>query len=171
MMVAIADHLSLEGLDHGYRSAEDGTTARHYEVIRLLAKGHSTTQVAALSGFGLRWIEELVVRYNAFGPDSLGDLRRRNGKPASVLTEGLLALRHRLDNPPDDGGVWTSKKAAGFIATFHGLSSCATQRGWEALKAVGWSIQAPRPKNPKAASQPEQQAFKKSLPTSLIRHA
>ncbi|WP_180898671.1 helix-turn-helix domain-containing protein [Martelella soudanensis] len=128
-MVAIADHLSVDELDRGYRSAKDGTTARHYEVIRFLAKGHSTTQVAALSGFGLRWIEELVVRYNAFGPDSLGDLRRKNGKPASILTDGLLeALRRRLDSPPDDGGVWTSKKAAGFIATFHGLSSCSTQR-------------------------------------------
>lgn len=171
-MVAIADHLSLDELDRGYRSAKDGTTARHYEVIRLLAKGHSTRQVAALSGFGLRWIEELVVRYNTFGPDSLGDLRRRNGKAASVLTEGLLeALRRRLDSPPDDGGVWTSKKAAGFIATFHGLSSCSAQRGWEALKAIGWSIQAPRPKNPKAASEEEQQAFKKSLLKSLNKHA
>ena len=162
-MVVVADHLSMEGLDHGYRTAGDGTTARHFEVIRLLAKGHSTTQVSSLTGFGLRWVEELVVRYNAFGPDSLGDLRRRNGKSASLLTESLLeALRRRLDSPPDDGGVWTSKKAAGFIATFHGLSSCSVQRGWEALKAIGWSIQAPRPKNPKAASAEEQQAFKKT---------
>jgi transposase len=140
-MVAIAGHLSLEGLELGYRSAKDGTMARHFEVIRLLAKGHSTADVSELTGFGVRWIEELVVRYNAFGPDSLGDLRRNNRKPASLLTAPVLeALRLRLSDPPDDGGVWTSKKAAAFIAAFHGLSSCSVQRGWEALRAIGWSI-------------------------------
>jgi transposase len=162
-MVAVAGHLSLEGLEQGYRTARDGTTARHFEVIRLMAKGHSTADVSELAGFGIRWIEELVVRYNSLGPGSLGDLRRHNGKPASLLTAPVLAaLRLRLDQPPDDGGVWTSKKAAAFIAAFHGLSSCSAQRGWEALKAIGWSIQVPRPKNPQGATEEERQAFKKT---------
>lgn len=170
-MVAVAGHLSLEGLEQGYRSAKDGTTARHFEVIRLLAKGHSAADVSDLTGFGVRWIEELVVRYNGLGPDSLGDLRRNNGKPASLLTAPMLeALRLRLGQPPDDGGVWTSKKAAAFIAAFHGFSSCSVQRGWEALKAIGWSVQVPRPKNPRSATEEEQQAFKKSSPTSLSKH-
>lgn len=105
-MVSVAGHLSLEGLEQGYRTARDGTTARHFEVIRLLAKGHSTADVSDLTGFGIRWIEALVVRYNAFGPGSLGDLRRNNGKPASLLpAEVLPALRLRLVRPPDDGGV------------------------------------------------------------------
>ena len=56
----------------------------------------------------------------------------------------------------------TSKKAAAFIAAFHGLSSCSAQRGWEALKAIGWSIQVPRPKNPQGATEEERQAFKKT---------
>jgi len=68
-MVAVAGHLSLEGLELGYRSAEDGTKARHFEVIRLLAKGYSTADVSELTGFGIRWIEELVVCYNTHGPD------------------------------------------------------------------------------------------------------
>ncbi|MDG4674956.1 hypothetical protein P9A16_27940 [Shinella sp. 838] len=73
-MVALADHLSLDELDHEYRSGKDGTTARHYEVIRLLARGHSTTQVSALSGFGMRWIEELVVSMpREFSPEGGAD--------------------------------------------------------------------------------------------------
>ena len=43
-----------------------------------------------------------------------------------------------------------------------GLEQVAPQRGWEALKAVGWSIQAPRPRNPKTASPDEAAAYKKS---------
>ena len=39
-----------------------------------------------MTSFGQRWIEQLVVRYNMEGPDSLGDLRRRNGSTARVPT-------------------------------------------------------------------------------------
>ena len=32
-----------------------------------------------------------------------------------------------------------------------GTGEARAKRGWEALKARGWSIQKPRPRNPKAA--------------------
>jgi len=38
-----------------------------------------------------------------------------------------------------------SPKVAAWMAGELGLERVAPQRGWEALKAVGWSIQAPRP--------------------------
>jgi transposase len=80
-----------------------------------------------------------------------------------VLKPDLLdKLRLRLKEPPDDGGLWTSAKVAAFLARELGLESVAVQRGWEALKACGMSIQAPRPKNPKSASPEEAAAFKKS---------
>jgi len=84
---------------------------------------------------------------------------------ATILTETVLAkLRERLRTPPDDGGVWSSRKVAAWMAGELGLAKVATQRGWEALKAVGWSIQKPRPKNPKSALAEEAEAFKKRLP-------
>jgi len=60
------------------------------------------------------------------------------------------------------GGRWTSVKVAAWMAQELGLEKLAPQRGWEALKAIGWSIQKPRPRNPQAASEVEQEAFKKS---------
>ena len=102
-------------------------------------------------------------RYNAEGPEALGDLRRRNGAPATILKPDLLAkLRLRLDDPPPDGGLWSSRKVAAWMAGELNLTSVAPQRGWEALKAIGWSIQKPRPKNPKSATPEEAAAFKKS---------
>lgn len=50
-----------------------------------------------------------------------------------------------------------------------GLEKVSAQRGWEALKAIGWSIQRPRPRNPKAATATEQEAFKKKSPKSSPR--
>ena len=45
----------------------------------------------------------------------------------------LEAVRERLKSPPDDGGVWTARKAAAFMAAELGLARVAEQRGWEAL--------------------------------------
>ena len=47
-----------------------------------------------------------------------------------------------------------------------GLAKVAEQRGWEALRAIGWTIQRPRPRHARAATPDEQAAFKKSSPRS-----
>ena len=130
-----------------YVSSADVMEARHFQTIWLLAKGHGVGEVAEMTSFGQRWIEQLVARYNAEGPDALGDLRRRNGSTARVLTPEVLAkLRVRLQEAPDDGGLWTSAKVAAFIARELGLEKVAVQRGWEALKACDMSISRRAPK-------------------------
>ena len=162
-MATIAGHLSIDGLRERYVSSSDARLARHFQTIWLLAKGHGVAEVSRMTSFGARWIEQLAARYNAEGPDSLGDLRRRNGTSATILKPELLdKLRERLREPPSDGGVWTSPKIAVWMAQELGLEKVCPQRGWEALKALGWSIQAPRPKNPKSATPEEEAAFKKA---------
>ena len=162
-MAHVADHVSVAALEKGYRTAREASLSRHYQVIWLLAQGHTVPETSAVTGFVSRWIEELLARYNAFGPDSLGDQRRRNGAEAKLLTPEILArLRTRIEEPPDDGGLWTSPKAAAFMARELGLEKVATQRGWEALKAIGFSLQRPRPRHAGAASLEDQEAFKKT---------
>ncbi len=169
-MTTVAAHLSVEALRERYVSSADACEARHFQAILLLAKGHSVGETAEVTSFGRRWIEQLIVRYNAEGPESLGDLRRRNGSAPKILKPDILErLRLRLQEPPDDGGLWTSAKVAAFLARELGVEKIAVQRGWEALKAVGWSIQAPRPKNPKAATPKEAADFKKVSKTSSPR--
>ena len=96
-MVRIADHLGTAELQAGWRESTDATLARHYQVIWLLAEGRSCAEVARLTGFVRRWVEELAARYNRFGPSSLGDRRRRNGAKPRILTPQVLAmLRERV---------------------------------------------------------------------------
>jgi transposase len=167
-MATLAGHLSVEALRERYISSLNVREARHFQTIWLVAKGHSIGEVAEITSFGERWIEELLARYNAQGPAALGDLRRHNGAQPSLLTpEVLEKLRVRLSTPPDGGGLWTSAKAAAFIACELGLERVAVQRGWEALKACGMSIQTPRPKNPKSATPEEAADFKKNSKTLL----
>src|SRR5919112_4567448 len=127
-MARVAGHLSVEDLEAGFRSAHDPTAVRHFQVIWLLARGHTIADVAAVTSFVPRWIEQLLARSNAHGPDALGDLRRRNGSAPSVLRPELLArLPERLATPPSDGGLWTGPKVAAWMASELGRTRVAPQ--------------------------------------------
>src|SRR5687767_4100407 len=112
----------------------------------------------------------LLARYNAGGPQALGDLRRRNGTSPSVLRPDLLEkLKARLREPPPDGGLWTSPKVAAWMAGELGRAAVLPQRGWEALKAIHGSVQKPRPRHPAAATPEQREAFKKSWSRPSLR--
>ena len=167
-MARIVEHLSVAELEGRYRAARDATEARHTQAIWLLAQGRDVLDVAGVLAFAPRWVEELAARYNASGPGALGDRRRRNGRTASLLTPALLAaLAKRVRRPPDNGGLWNGPKVAAWMARRLGLATVHPQRGWEALKRIEWSIQAPRPRNPRAATPEQRAAFKRgSAPRS-----
>jgi transposase len=160
-MARIVGHLSVEELEARYRAARDVTEARHVQAIWLLAQGRSVLDVAAVLAFAPRWVVRLAARYNALGPEALGDRRRRNGKAASLLTPDLLAaLAARVRTPPEDGGLWSGPKVALWMAAYLGLAKVHAQRGWEALKRIGWSVQAPRPRHARAATPERRAAFR-----------
>jgi transposase len=164
IMARIVDHLSVEDLGRRYRESADVCSARQFQAIWLLAQGRTFSDVASTTGLAQRWLEQLARRYNEYGPAALGDRRRGNGAQARILTPELLEkLRARLVDPPPDGGVWTTPKIAVWMAQELGLASVFAQRAWDALRAIGWTIQKPRPKNPKSATPEEAAAFKKSL--------
>ena len=86
-------------------------------------------------------------------PSQLGDQRVNNGTEPTILTPDALGkLKERLKTPPDDGGVWTGPKIARWLAQYHGLKSVHDQRGWDALIAIGYSIQQPRPRHPQSGN-------------------
>src|ERR687893_283843 len=160
-MARILGHLSPGELEARYRAARDATEARHHQAIWLLAQGRTVLEVSEVLAFVPRWVTQLAARYNASGPEALGDRRRRNGRAASLLTEAVLAaLAKRVRRPPEDGGVWSGPKVAAWMARRLGQTKVHPQRGWEALRRIGWSPQAPRPRHARAAGPEEQAAFK-----------
>jgi transposase len=111
--IRIEGYLSVEALRERYRGADDSVARSHFHIIWLMASGNSVSECAAASGYTVRWIEKLVQRYNAGGPDSLGDRRRANKGAKPLLTaEQLAALAGAVASPPPDGGLWTGPKVA-----------------------------------------------------------
>ncbi|HMQ94681.1 MAG TPA: helix-turn-helix domain-containing protein [Amaricoccus sp.] len=162
-MAGVVGQATVEELGERFRAAKDVVERSHCQVIRLLAKGHSTAEITEIVALSPRWVSKLARRYAAEGVGALGDRRRGNVGARPLLSgEDLEALRERLKTPPDDGGLWSGPKVARWMAARLGLVHVHPPRGWEALKRIGWSIQAPLPRNPKAAGAEEQSAFKRS---------
>ena len=161
-MARIVGHLPIEALEARYRAARDATEARHHQAIWPPAQGRAFVEVAEVLAFVPRRVEELAARCNALGPEELGDQRRRNGRAPGLLTEALLsALTERVRAPPEDGGLWSGPKVAAWMARHLGRAAVHPQRGWDALRRLGWSLQSPRPRHPRAAAPEQRAALKK----------
>ena len=164
IMATIEDHLSSAELEARYKAAADPVAKSHFHALWLLSSGYGIAQVAELLSFSTRWIRLLINRYNQDGPEALGDRRAGNGAAPKILTPAALAaLKERVKTPPDDGGLWSGPKIARWLARFHGLASVHDQRGWDALIAIDYSLQQPRPRHPQAADEEDRAALKKSL--------
>ena len=161
---ALVAHLSTAELGQRYRAARQPIERSHLQIVWLLSQGRSEREVAAITGYGARWITEIVRRYNAEGADGLGDQRARNTGARPLLSqEDEAALRDALAEPPTDGGLWSGPKVAAWMTARLGRKVWP-QRGWDYLRKLGYSSQVPRPRHAKAASADEQEAFKRGSP-------
>src|SRR3954453_3151737 len=155
-------HLSPAELGQRYRAARSPIERSHLQIVWLLSRGRGEREVAQVTGYGRRWVAEVVRRYNEEGPDGLGDRRRANAGARPLLGAGdEAALRAALAEPPADGGLWTGPEVAAWMAIRLGRKVWP-QRGWDYLKKLGYSAQRPRPRHAKAASPEEQAAYKKA---------
>jgi transposase len=162
-MIALAPHMSSAELESAYKEAADPVAKSHFHALWLVSEDYAAAEVAGLLSFSTRWVHTLVRRYNERGPSALADLRSGNGaKPRILTAEALAALKQRIKTAPPDGGLWSGPKIARWLADFHGLKSVHDQRGWDALMAIGYSVQKPRPRHPQAASEEDRQALKKT---------
>ena len=169
-MTAMRGHLSGIELEARYKAAADPVAKSHFHALWLLSCGYEVDEVAEILSFSPRWVRALLKRYDEGGAEVLGDQRIHNGTKPTILTpEALAALKERIKTPPDEGGLWSGPKIARWLAKFHGVRSVHDQRGWDALIAIGYSIQQPRPRHPDAATEEDRSALKKSSRPRLTR--
>jgi transposase len=68
-------HLSSKELECRYRKAPDPVLRSHYQIVWLINEGKSTAKVMEVTGYSRGWIQQIAGRYNADGPEALGDRR------------------------------------------------------------------------------------------------
>jgi transposase len=160
---AVAAHLSADELAGRYRAAGDPVRRSQLQMVWLLVSGRPLAEVAAATGYSARWVREVVKRYNEHGPEGLGDRRHGNRGGEPLLDDaGRAALTAALEEPPPDGGLWTSGKVAAWIAGRTGRERVAPQRGWDYLRRTGHSRQTPRPRHARAADPAAAAAFQQA---------
>src|ERR671938_142365 len=107
--IKIVAHLSSEELENRCRKARDPVERSHYQILWLISQGKTTTQVMEVTGYSRGWIQQLARRYNADGPQALGDRRHLNpgAKERALLSaDQQEELKEVLKKPPPNGGMW-----------------------------------------------------------------
>jgi transposase len=160
----IVPHLSPEEIARRYRACRTGVEKTHWQILWLLTRSAAPptpAEVAALVGLTPSWVRTVLRRWNAEGPAGLADRRpATNGGQPKLSDEPQAALFEALQGRPADGGLWTGPKVAAYVRDSWGVS-VRPETGWRWLRRLGLSLQAPRPRNPKAATADEQRRWKR----------
>jgi transposase len=156
----VAPHLSVDELHTRYRQTPDPVERTHWQIVWLAASGHHLPEVARLVGYTPNWVRTILRRYNAEGSAGLVDRRHTNPGQPPLLSPALRdELAAALTGPAPDGGLWTCRKVADWMAARLGRP-VGEPRGWEALRSLGFTPQRPRPRAT-TADPAAQAAFKK----------
>lgn len=146
--LTVAPHLTVAELEQRYRGAEDRVAHSQWQMLWLLAQGMPTREVARVTGYGARWIQEVARRYRDGGPAAVGDQRHRNPGAPPLLEEAQQEqLREALAGPPPDGGIWSCRSVAAWMSQQLGRP-VSPQRGWEWMRRLGFPPHAPAPARP-----------------------
>ncbi len=148
--LTVPSHLPPADLEARYCCARDPFARSHWQIIWLLASGRSATKVAAVTGSSVPWVRQIARRYTEGGPAALGDRRHANPGAAPLLSpEQQEELRAALAGPAPDGGLWTCRAVATWMAMRLGRP-VGEVRGWEDLRRLGFSPQRHRPQEVQA---------------------
>jgi transposase len=147
-----------------YRACRHPVEKVRWHAVWLLARTdepRTPAQVAGLVGLSDVTVRAILHRWNASGPDGLIDGRQGNGSAPKLTPVRRDALYRALQKRPPDGGVWTGPKVARYVRTRWEVT-VGPVTAWRWLVALGFTPQVPRPRHPKAATQPARRAWKKT---------
>lgn len=156
-------HLAAAELERRYRTAQDPHERSWWQILWLLATGHTAAAVAEVTGYSRYWIGQLVKRYNTQGPAAM----RNRQHTTSWRAQPMLSLAQQEElrqaltgRTPTGEGRWTARAVAAWMSAKLGRP-VRVQRGWDYLQRLKHSQQLPRPQHA-LADPDEQAAFKKT---------
>jgi transposase len=159
--VQVKTEETAEALHERYRQAKDPVERTHWQILWLMKEGKSPGEVAEVVGYSAAWVRTIVQRWNTAGEQGIKDHRRElPGAKPLLSAEQRAELVEALQQPPEDAGLWSGPKVAGWMQAKVGRPVDA-RRGWDYLQRLAYSARVPRPQHAKA-DKAEQEAFKKT---------
>jgi transposase len=168
--ITLQPHLTTEELYRRYRACRHPREKLRWRALYLISGGELANHAARRVGRSSGWVSDLARRYNERGAGAVPDARGNvaPGRRPRLNAEAARALDAALRATPADGGLWTAPKVAAWIAERTGAPIDAST-AWRAMRRLGFTLQAPRPRHRAAATAAEQAAFKKSSATRSRR--
>lgn len=137
--------------------------------IRLLCaihrkKGASIDEIADSTSLKRRTVHALLRRFHERGINAK-DAIKQTGRPAFLTIRQRRELVKQLEiGPPQNRtGLWSTKEVKQYIHKKYNVTY-TNVHVWELLKALGFSLQRPRPRHRKTPDAQEIDRFKKKLP-------
>jgi transposase len=155
-------HLTVEELARRYRAAKEPHERSWWQILWLLAKGQTATEIAEHTGYSRYWIGQLVRRYNAGGPAAMHNRRYTHSHRAAPLLspKQLAELAEAVRGPAPEGDVWVGRAVAAWMSQRLGRP-VSLYLGCAYLVRLQGRRRKPRPRHVQA-DPAEQEAFKKS---------
>lgn len=153
-------HLSADEVGDRYRHCPDAKEKTRWHLVWLLLRDDTLTceRAGPLVGLSDTHARTVLQRWNASGPDGLGDGRKRNGTAGKLTATQQAEAFDALRQEPPDGGLWSGPKLARYARDRWGVEVCP-ETGWRWLKKLGFRLVVPRPRHPKAATPDEQRRW------------
>jgi len=159
----VADHLTPDELRDRADAERDKRLFLRLRAVYLAATGLTAPEVAAALGPSRRAVQRWVARYNAEGPEALGD-RPRPGQPTLLPASEVARLRDRLDaGPTAADGVCTlrGRDVRAILDAEFGVAY-SMPGVYALLHRLGYSCLDPRPRHPRSDPAAREDFKKKS---------
>ena len=157
-------HLPVGKVRYRYVTCRHPVEKPRWHALWLLARtDHPRTpaEVADLVGLSAVTVRAVLHRWNDLGPAGVADRRAGNGADPKLTARRRAALFAALQKRPPDGGVWTGPKVARYVKTRWAVP-VGPVTGWRWLRDLGFTLQVPRPRHPRAADRPARRRWKKT---------
>jgi len=145
-----------------------GKEQRTKPKIRLLCaihrkEGQSIDEIVSSTNMKRRTVHETLKRFMQRGINAKDSIKQ-NGRPPKLSIKQRRELIKILEGRPayNPHGLWTTKEVKELVKSKFGIEYTNVHI-WELLKATGFSIQKPRPRNYLAPSKWKMTHFKKRL--------
>lgn len=141
---------SKEELKKLYQQSKCPVEGRRTQAIWLLSEGKRSEEVQEITAYSGVNLLRVIDAYNDKGAEGLKDGRRKNiGRPTVLSDEEMLHLAQEIRRDYKKNMYWSGKDVINWVKEQY-VKDVSKQRAYEYLKAIGMSLQTPRPHHAKA---------------------